>query len=89
MHDERKKHGASWAAVVVGVLLFLSLYVGSYLVLVRADGAPPARDLPPWPRQVRYRFGEEHAVKFFWPVHVIDRQMRRNVWGSLQDHKAP
>jgi hypothetical protein len=61
------------------LLLLASLYVGSYLVLVRA-GKSYQKDSG-W--LASYRVGGAASQWFYWPVHRIDRRLRPEYWEKI------
>ena len=74
-----------YTAVIVGLLLLLGIYVGSYLLLVRP--MPPGYKIilslsggPPSPMMASYQYGGRCAVDIFAPLEHIDRRLRRDVW---------
>jgi hypothetical protein len=65
-----------WMAMAV-ILLLPALYVGSYLALLDPYGVTQA--LP-----AHYRFGGDCARWTFYPINLLDRQLRPSYWNALR-----
>jgi hypothetical protein len=81
-----------WLTIGLAALAMLPLlYVVVYLLLVTRMPNVSFTGKGPWRRPAEYRFGGSVSERFFRPVHVIDRQLRPNVWAipNVQDPTDP
>jgi hypothetical protein len=77
----RPREWHSALAIVLTVIVLLAAYVGSYC-LVLEDGRRIGRiegDLAE--RLPQYRSDALAVEIFFWPIHQVDRLVRRERWG--------
>jgi hypothetical protein len=81
------------APLIVAIVLLLLpvLYVGSYLAMVVPEGIVTKRErvFGPGPAVMTtgidcYRFGNDYAKRFYWPLEKIDRRLRfrRTMWSA-------
>jgi hypothetical protein len=82
-----KQRATPILAAVAILLLLVLLYVGSYLAIVKPNGrvvqsmyreSDGELVLGNWYYQ--YRFGQDWAAQFYWPLEQIDRRVRPGVW---------
>ncbi len=67
--------------ILLGALVMLSLYVGSYIALADNSGTlRMGNDGLCYVRQ--YRYGGDAAAWFYWPLHYVDRQLRPAYWNG-------
>ncbi|WP_254509359.1 hypothetical protein [Anatilimnocola floriformis] len=78
----------SRAPVIVAILLLLLpvLYVGSYAVLV-TPGRQVHRQVSPNRTETigyTYRINSWWPSNIYWPLELIDRQLRPGLWGLAE-----
>ena len=80
-----KLTSSPYAAVFVGAVLMLGLYVGAYYATVnsivyRSLDRSHLKSIPYYSLGPSAKLFNDVAEPVFWPMHQIDRRLRPSVW---------